>query len=213
MKRDGYEGDGHMTTNDVRRHIFFVDDEESIRDVVRGTLERLDVEVSCFSSAHDCLKQLRRQKCDLLITDVRMPDMDGLALAEETKRIAPWIEVLVVSGYGDIPMAVRALKIGAINFLEKPLGMENLLSAVESVLEQSPVADPLVGKELTKAERRILYHILSGNSNKQTANILHRSEKTIEVHRNHIMRKLGVDNVVALIKRSAAMGLVDLSPK
>lgn len=201
------------TTDDVRPSIFFVDDDESIRKIVCRTLERLDVEVSCFSSARDCLRQLRCQKCDLLITDVRMPDMDGLALAEETKRIAPWIEVLVVSGYGDIPMAVRALKIGAVNFIEKPLGMDNLISAVESALAQTHVADPLVGKELTKAERRILYHILSGNSNKQTASILHRSEKTIEVHRNHIMRKLGVDNVVALIKRSAAMGLVDLSPK
>ncbi len=200
------------TTDDVKPSIFFVDDEESIREIVCKTLERLDVEVSCFSSARDCLEQLRRQKCDLLITDVKMPDMDGLALAEETKRIAPWIEVLVVSGYGDIPMAVRALKIGAINFIEKPLGMENLISAVESALAQAPVADPLVGKELTKAERRILYHILSGNSNKQTASVLHRSEKTIEVHRNHIMRKLGVDNIVGLIKRAATMGLIDLSP-
>ena len=173
----------------------------------------MDVEVSCFSSARDCLEQLRCKQCNLLITDVRMPDMDGLALAEEAKRIAPWIEVLVVSGYGDIPMAVRALKIGAVNFLEKPLGVENLLSAVESALAQAPVIDPLVGKELTRAEMRTLYYILSGNSNKQTATILNRSEKTIEVHRNHIMRKLGVDNVVGLVKRAVAMGFVNLSPK
>ncbi len=176
-------------------------------------LEHLDVEVSCFSCASDCLKQLRSQRCDLLITDVEMPGMDGLALVEEAKRIAPWMKVLVVSGYGDIPMAVRALKVGAINFIEKPLSRENLMSAVESALAQVPAADPLTGKELTRTERMVLHHILGGNSNKQTASILHRSEKTIEVHRNHIMRKLGVDNVVALVKRAAAMGLVDLSPK
>jgi FixJ family two-component response regulator len=201
------------TTDEARPHIFFVDDETSIREVVRSTLERLDVEVSCFSCANDCLEQLRCQRCDLLITDVKMPDMDGLTLAEEAKRIAPWMEVLVVSGYGDIPMAVRALKVGAVNFLEKPLRADNLLSAVKSALAQAPVAGPFIGKELTKAERRVLYYILNGNSNKETATILKRSEKTVEVHRNHIMRKLGVDNVVALLKRAAAMGLVDLSPK
>ncbi len=148
-----------------------------------------------------------------MITDVRMPDMDGLTLAEETKKIAPWIEVLVVSGYGDIPMAVRALKVGAVNFLEKPLGAENLLSAVESAMAQAPATDPFVGRELTKTERRVLHYIVDGNSNKQTASILNRSEKTIEVHRNHIMRKLGVDNVVGLVKRAVAMGLGNFSPK
>ena len=201
------------TKKDVKPSIFFVDDEESMREVVCETLERLDVEVTSFSSARDCLEQLRYKNCNLLITDVKMPDMDGLTLAEEAKRIAPWVEVLVVSGYGDIPMAVRSLKIGAVNFLEKPLGAKNLLAAVKSALTQVPVIDPLVGKELTRAEMRILYYVMSGNSNRQTASILNRSEKTIEVHRNHLMRKLGVDNVVGLVKRAVEMGLGNLSPK
>lgn len=200
-------------TNGVTRHIFFVDDEAGIREIVRKTLKGPDTEVSCFASARDCLEQLRSKKCDLLITDVRMHGMDGLELVAQTRRIAPWIAVLVVSGYGDIPMAVRALKAGAANFLEKPLTKKGLLSAVESALAQNTEADPFVGKELTKAERRVLHFILDGKSNRETAHILHRSEKTIEVHRNHIMRKLGVDNVVGLIRRAAAMGLVDLSPE
>ncbi len=195
----------------ITRHIFFVDDEPAIRKVVSSTLESVEMKVTCFASASECLEQLRSQRCDLLITDVKMPEMDGLDLTAEAKRIAPWIAVLVVSGYGDIPMAVRALKVGAVDFVEKPLGRDNLLSAVNSALAQIPPADPLVGRDLTRAEMRVLHYILRGNSNKQTAVILHRSEKTIEVHRNHIMRKLGVDNVVALLKRAAAMGLVDLS--
>ena len=198
-------------TNGVTRHIFFVDDESGIRETVFKTLKSPETEVSCFASARDCLEQLRSTKCDLLITDVRMSGMDGLELVAHAKRIAPWIAVLVVSGYGDIPMAVRALKAGAVDFLEKPLTKQGLLSAVESALEQSTAADPVVGKELTKAERRVLHFILDGKSNRETAQILHRSEKTIEVHRNRIMRKLGVDNVVGLIKRAAAMGLMDLS--
>ncbi|MHC4121377.1 MAG: response regulator transcription factor [Planctomycetota bacterium] len=197
----------------ITRHIFFVDDEPGIRAAVSKTLGSAEMNVTCFASAHKCLEQLRSQRCDLLITDVRMPGMDGLELAAEAKRIAPWIEVLVVSGYGDIPMAVRALKVGAVDFLEKPLSRENLLSAVKSALAEIPAADPLVGRQLTKAEKRVLHYILNGHSNRQTAVVLHRSEKTIEVHRNHIMRKLGVDNVVGLLKRAAAMGLVDLSAK
>jgi two-component system response regulator FixJ len=197
--------------NGVIRHIFFVDDEAGIREIVRKTLKSPDTEVSCFASARACLEQLRSRKCDLLITDVRMPGMDGLELLTRTRRIAPWVAVLVVSGYGDIPMAVRALKAGAADFIEKPLTKEGLLSAVESALALKAEADPFVGKELTKAERRVLHFILEGKSNRETAHILHRSEKTIEVHRNHIMRKLGVDNVVGLIRRAAAMGLIDLS--
>ena len=198
-------------TDGVTRHIFFVDDESGIRETVLKTLRSLETEVSCFASARDCLEQLRSTKCDLLITDVRMPEMDGLELVARAKRIAPWIAVVVVSGYGDIPMAVRALKAGAVDFLEKPLTKQGLLSSVESALSQSHAGDPVVGKELTKAERRVLHFILDGKSNRETAQILHRSEKTIEVHRNHIMRKLGVDNIVGLIKRAAAMGLMDLS--
>ena len=197
-------------TDGVIRHIFFVDDEASIRETVSKTLNEPGTKVSCFASAHDCLKSLRSRKCDLLITDVRMPEMDGLELITHARRIAPWISVVVVSGYGDIPMAVRALKAGAIDFLEKPLSKQALLSTIESALSQNTV-DPDAGKELTKAEKRVLHFILEGKSNRETAEILHRSEKTIEVHRNHIMRKLGVGNIVDLIKRAASMGLIDLS--
>jgi len=198
-------------TDGSTRQIFFVDDEAGIRETVSKTLNGSGTEVRCFASARECLEQLRSRKCDLLITDVRMADMDGLELVAHAKRMVPWISVLVVSGYGDIPMAVRALKAGASDFLEKPLTKQGLLSAVDSALEKKNAGDPFVGRKLTKAERRVLHFILEGKSNRETAQILHRSEKTIEVHRNHIMRKLGVDNIVGLIKRAATMGLLDIS--
>ena len=197
----------------VKQHIFFVDDEPSVRKVVGKTLKRLGTKVSCFPSAHDCLEQLRSQRCDLLITDVKMPGMDGLELLAKAKHIAPWLAVLVVTGYGDVPMAVKALKMGALNFIEKPLGMQSLLSVVESALDCTAPFDPLVGRKLTRTEMRVLRFIMDGKSNRETAYILHRSVKTIEFHRNHIMRKLGVDNVVDLIRRAAALGLVDLLPE
>lgn len=199
------------TTDKVKQHIFFVDDEPDVREAASEILAELDVKVSSFDSAVDCLEHLRSQKVDLLITDVRMPDMDGLELLAKAKRVAPWVRVLIVTGYGDIEMAVKAVKMGALDFIEKPLGMERLLSVVGSALAQSPPLDPLVGKELTRTEMMVLRSICDGNTNKETGRILNRSEKTIEVHRSHIMRKLGVDNVVDLLKRAAAMGLINLS--
>lgn len=199
-------------TNRAKQRIFFVDDKSSVRKVVCWTLERLGAEVSCFASGPDCLRQLRCRRCDLLITDVKMPGMDGLELLTEAKRIAPWLPVLVVTAYGDVPMAVRALKMGASNFIEKPLQMQSFLSIVKSMLQRTTPPHPLLGKPLSRAEMRVLRFILDGKSNKETAQILHRSAKTVEAHRNSIMRKLGVDNVVDLVRQAAAMGLFDLFP-
>lgn len=195
----------------TERCIFFVDDEPSLRRAIRKTLEYLGPKVNCFASAADCLERLRCKKCDLLITDVKMPDMDGIELLTETKRIAPWLPVLVITGYADVPMAVRALKAGALDFIEKPLERESFLSAVESALRRSTSPDRLLGKALTRVELRILQLILDGRSNREIAQMFHRSLRTIEVHRNRLMRKLGAGNVVSLVRRAAALGLAELA--
>jgi len=197
-------------TNNARQHIFFVDDEPKVRKAVGRTLDQLGSKVSCFACAADCLEQLRCQTCDLLITDVKMPEMDGIELLAEAKHIIPSLPVLAITGYADVPMAVRALKAGAREFIEKPLDRQRFLSAVESTLKRIAPADPLVGKALTRTEMRVLRLILDGKSNKEIARLRHRSVRTIEFHRNHIMRKLGVDNPVDLVKQAAMMGLVEL---
>ncbi len=190
-------------------HIFFVDDEPKVRKVVAKTLKRLNSNVSCFSGADDCLKQLKQKKCDLLITDVRMPGTDGIELLINAKKIAPWINVLVITGYGDIPMAVKALKAGALDFIEKPLNGQTFISAVKTALKQTTPPDLLLGRALTRMEMKTLRLILDGMSNREAASLLHRSIRTIEVHRNRIMHKLGTDNLVELIKRAAKMGLIE----
>jgi two-component system response regulator FixJ len=195
-------------TNISKLHIFFVDDEPKVRELVGGTLEQAGFKASCFASAADCLEQLRADKCDLLITDVKLPGMSGIELLTEVKRFTPSLPVLVVTGYGDIPMAVRVMKAGAADFIEKPLEGQVLLSAVEFALKQIAPTDPLLRKGLTRAEMRVLYMILDGKTNKETANLLHRSVSTVEVHRKHIMRKLGVDNIVDLVKQATALGLI-----
>ena len=136
-----------------------------------------------------------------------MPDKDGIELLTEAKRIVPWLPVLVMSSYGDIPLAVKAVKAGAEAFIEKPLQWKDFLKLVQSTVNQNYLSNLLIGKPLTRTEKIILHLILESKSNKAIASILNRSVRTVEVHRSHIMRKLDVDNVVDLVKRAATMGL------
>jgi len=195
--------------NIVEKHIFFLDDEATIREVVRETLEDSGFRVSCFGNPIECLSRLRSKKCDLLITDLKMPGKDGIELLTDVQHLAPWVPVLMITGYGDIPIAVKAMKAGAADFIEKPLDKKNFVRKIRAILKKYVSTHPDLGRN----EKRILQLILDGMSNKEIANLLHRSARTIEVHRAHLMHKLGVDNLVDLVKRVASMGLVDLDEK
>ena len=201
-----------MTTI-VEKHIFFLDDEPTVREAVRETLENSNFTVSCFGSPIECLTRLRSKKCDLLITDLKMPEKDGIELLTDVRHLAPWVPVLMITGYGDIPTAVKAMKAGAVDFIEKPLDKKNFVRKIRSILQKNISSYPNLGTSLTRTEKKILQLVLDGMSNKEIANLLHRSSRTIEVHRAHIMHKLGVDNLVDLVKRVAAMGLIDLEEK
>jgi two-component system response regulator FixJ len=200
-------------TNKVEQHIFFLDDEPTIREVVKETLEDSKFKVTCFGNPFECLAQLRSQKCDLLITDLKMPEKDGIELLIDVQHLAPWVPVLIITGYGDIPTAVKATKAGAVDFIEKPLDKKNFVRKIQSILKKNVSTHPVLGSSLTRAEKKILQLVIDGKSNKEISILLHRSARTIEVHRAHIMRKLGVDNLVDLVKRVATMGLVDLEEK
>ena len=191
----------------AKQHVFFVDDEPSVRKVVARILERRGVEVRCFAGAVDCLEHLGNRACDLLITDIRMPDMDGMTLLAEARRLAPWLPILVVTGFGDVPLAVKAMRIGAADFIEKPLHKETFLRKVESILRQNTPSDPYEGRPLTRTELKVLKLVMGGKSNREIAELLRRSIRTVEDHRSHVMRKLGVRNVIQLVERAAQMGL------
>lgn len=193
-----------------KAHLFIIDDDPCICDLVSLTLEGMGYKCSCFEDADSCLERLAVDKCDLVLTDVRMPEKGGIELLVEVKRSLPWLPVLMMTSYADIPMSVEAVKAGAFNFIEKPLDGQMLLDAVETALRESDLTNILRGKLLTKTEAVILNLILQGRSNRGIAHILHRSVRTIEDHRNHIMRKLDVDNVVDLVKRATALGMVKL---
>ncbi len=188
------------------KRVFFVDDEPAVCKAVELTLKRR-YSVECFASARHCLNALRNRECDLLITDVNMPGMDGIELLTEAKKLYPTLPVLVVTGYGDIPLAVRAVKSGAENFIEKPLQSATLLPLVEAALKKADIVNPLAHKKLTAVEMKVLNLLVAGKSNKEIARLLNRSIRTVEDHRSHIMCKLGVENIVDLVKTATSRGL------
>ncbi len=180
--------------------ICVVDVEVSIHKTVTRLLKGLDVHVIPFGSAKECLGYLSRCQCHLLIVDLNMSELDGMELLKQTKCMAPWLSVMMVTGFGDVPLAVRALKLGACDFIEKPLEGSIFLASVKRLLDKSKNMDERIGQTLTRTEMRILPLILAGERSKGIADQLCRSVRTIELHRQHIMRKMGVKNVVELVQ-------------
>ena len=187
--------------------VFFVDDDAGIRKLISEELEGINCKVRCFANGADCLEQLGKENCTLLITDVKMPGMDGMTLLGKARRVAPWVPVMVITGFGDIPMSVRAMRSGAVDFVEKPLDRRTFLHKVQAILRKSDFADTSVGQILTKTEKKVLRLILEGKGNKEIAYILGRALRTVELHRSHIMHKFGVDSIVDLVKKAAGLDL------
>ena len=189
-------------------NIYVVDDDSYLLDAICLFLKKEKYECTCFENADDCLNCLRKKiKCDLLITDVQMPDKTGIELLEEVAAIAPWVPTLVMTAYGDIPMAVKAIKMGAFDFIEKPLEWDSFLDLVTSIVQKHDVSNRLKGKPLTNMEKVTLQLVLQNKTNKEIAKILYRSVRTVEVHRSHIMHKLDVHSIVDLVKRTSSMDL------
>lgn len=178
--------------------------------VVSEIFEESGYEVHTFDSASDCLEKISSHKCDLLITDLRMPDIDGMEFVRKVKNFAPWIPVMVLTGYGDIPTAVSAVKAGVADFVEKPIDRDSFIRRINSILQADKSGYEYVDKLLTKSEKKVLRLVLEGKGSKEIAFILKRSKRTIDAHRYNIMRKLGVSNLVGLFKYAVTMELVEI---
>ncbi len=186
-------------------HVFVVDDDATVAMAMGRALETAGMKVSVFSCAQDCLTALPRRACDVIITDLCMEGMDGLTLLQEVRRRFPWLQVVVVSAYGDIPLAVAAMRAGAVTFLEKPLDRQELLAAVEMALgaNAQPVSSPR--EALSYVEAQVLRLFLNGLTSRETGVALNRSTRTIEAHRHNLMRKFGVHNAVLLAQKASAL--------
>ncbi len=196
--------------NKVNREftVFFVDDEPEICQVASQILGEQPCEVVTFNCAEECLSAIKERKCDLLIADLKMPGMDGMELLKSAKTILPSLPIIMVTGYGQIAIAVKAIKAGAFDFVEKPFDVEVFLPIVLAALKQSACEGSKGAMSLTTAEKRVLHLIANGKSNKEMANILVCSVRTIENHRYRIMRKMKVESTAGLVKAAIKMGLV-----
>lgn len=195
-------------SNSAQKHIFFVDDDLQMCKSACNTLKQNGFRVSCFDCAEDCIKKLPYDSCNLLITDEVMPGMSGTELLIEAKRIVPFLPVIVITGYADVPMVIRAMKAGASDFIEKPFDRRNLLLAVEYVLKLSAWSHQNLHELFTDTEVLILRYILDGKSTKEIAAVRKRAKSTIEDHRNNIYKKIDVPNLGGLFKWASKRGLI-----
>jgi len=195
--------------NDLTQTIYVVDDDEAMRDSMTWLLEGEDYHVACFDSAESFLKARRDDMRGCLILDVRMPEMSGLELHEKLEALGSQLPVIFVTGHGDVPMAVSALQRGACDFIEKPFHNEDLLSRIVRALELDSQLSARRQRngaishrldQLTQREREVMKLVVTGKLNKQIADELNISMKTVEAHRARVMEKMGVRTLAELVK-------------
>ncbi|MFD1711719.1 response regulator transcription factor [Ottowia sp. GY511] len=192
-----------------RGTVYVVDDDEAVRDSVQWLLEGQDFRVRCFESAETFLARYDPREVACMIVDIRMNGMSGLELQDRLVERGSPLPIAIITGHGDIPLAVDTMKKGALDFIQKPFKEEQLISLVERMLEQaranfseqqqSASRDALLAK-LTGREAQVLERIVAGRLNKQIADDLGISIKTVEAHRANIMEKLGANTVADLLK-------------
>jgi FixJ family two-component response regulator len=191
--------------NPQETHVFVVDDDPAVGSALQRALESAGMCASAFTCAKDCLAALSRHPCDVVITDVRMEGTDGLSLLRDLRQRFPWLQIIVTTAYGTVPLAVTAMKTGAADFLEKPLDRPELLVAVQRAMETVAHSVSFPREALSSAEIQVLRLFLEGRTSKETAAILNRSTRTVEAHRHNIMRKFGVHNAVQLAQKASAL--------
>ena len=181
--------------------IFIVDDEPVVCQAIALTLKSEKFTVRCFNNPQECIDILAGEECDLLITDINMPGLNGVELLSKARYISPLLPLIAITGYASVQLTVSAIKAGAIDFIEKPLERETLLAQVKTALEESARQKLRRENNLTKTEFRILDLIMAGKCNKEIARKLCRSTRTVEDHRLNVMRKLHASNIVGLVQK------------
>jgi len=193
----------------MARRVFYADGDKGSTEVVQAALRQLDLSIKHFVEVEQCLACLRTQQCHLLISNARQPAREGMRLLVAAKHIKPSVPIIILVDPGDIQVAVDAIKEGASDCLEKPPEKARLVSAIGSVLQKTHGVRLPHEKPLSRTEATILHLLLEGKTTAEMARILNRSRRTIEVHRSQIVRKLGTDGMVDLVKTCFRMGLLE----
>jgi FixJ family two-component response regulator len=201
--------------------VFVVEDDASVRRALSNLFESVGLKVEVFGSASEMLQSKLPDVASCLVLDIRLPGLSGLDFQTELAKANIHIPIIFMTGHGDIPMTVRAMKGGAVDFLTKPFRDQEMLDAVVTAIERDRKrrqADTIVAnlqgqfKTLTPREREILALVSSGLMNKQVAAELGLAEITVKIHRGHIMKKMGAKSVADLVIKAEALGIRRAKP-
>ena len=194
--------------------VYIVDDDEAVRDSLKLLLESVDLSCQTYASATDFLEKHDPEQHSCLVADIRMPGMSGLDLQDELNSRSSTIPILFITGHGDVPMAVDAMKSGALDFIQKPFRDQDLLDRIHQALEQDEeqreanreLAE-IRGRmgRLTARETEVMHRVVQGQANKVIALDLGVSQRTVEIHRARVMQKMGARSLAELVRMAGRL--------
>ena len=196
--------------------VFVVDNDPAVRRVIKRLLESVGLQVELFGSAEEFRRSERPNAASCLVLDIRLPGISGLDFQRELAETNVSIPIIFLTAHGDIPMAVRAMKAGAVEFLTKPFRHQDLLDAIQQALGRDRTRRAKDGEiaallerfeSLTSGERRVLPLVVSGRPNKQIAGEIGTSEATVKVHRSQLMKKMRAESLPELVRMAEKIGI------
>lgn len=196
--------------------VLIVDDDAGVRDALDSLLRSVGLRTLVFASPTELLQATLPDAPGCIILDVRLPGASGLDVQDHLTKLGIPLPIIFITGHGDIPMTVRAMKAGAIDFLSKPFREQDMLDAVAAAIDRdrarrdqaAALGDVRARYDtLTPREREVLAHVVSGLMNKQVAGLIGLSEITVKIHRGNVMRKMGVRSLADLVRSAEALGV------